>query len=69
MIYKDTDVSQMRPPCAGFRRLSLCNLILCVLVLLYMCPHTNVYVSSYYCICVLILQALEASSCRMRTHM
>ncbi len=24
-------------------------------LLLYMCPHTTVYVSSYYCICVLIL--------------
>jgi hypothetical protein len=27
----------------------------CVLILLYMCPHTTIYVSSYYYICVLIL--------------
>jgi hypothetical protein len=26
-----------------------------VLILLYMCPHTTIYVSSYHCICVLIL--------------
>ncbi len=25
-----------------------------VLILLYMCPHTTIYVSSYYYICVLI---------------
>jgi hypothetical protein len=37
--------------------------LLCVLILLidyYMCPHTTVYVSSYYCIGVLILYV---SSC------
>jgi hypothetical protein len=28
---------------------------ICVLILLYMCPHTTIYVSSYYYICVLIL--------------
>jgi hypothetical protein len=28
---------------------------MCVLILLYMCPHTAVYVSSYCCMCVLIL--------------
>jgi hypothetical protein len=28
---------------------------ICVLILLYMCPHTTIYVSSYYFICVLIL--------------
>ena len=28
---------------------------ICVLILLYMCPHTAVYVSSYCYICVLIL--------------
>jgi hypothetical protein len=27
----------------------------CVLILLYMCPHTTIYVSSHYYICVLIL--------------
>jgi hypothetical protein len=27
----------------------------CVLILLYMCPHNTVYVPSYYNICVLIL--------------
>ena len=63
-IYMYTDASQMRPPCAGLKRLSLCSLILCVLVLLYMCPQTAIYVSSYYYIFVLILQALEAFSCQ-----
>ena len=28
---------------------------ICVLILPYMCPHTTIYVSSYYYICVLIL--------------
>jgi hypothetical protein len=28
---------------------------ICVLILLYMCPHTAIYVSSYCYICVLIL--------------
>jgi hypothetical protein len=28
---------------------------ICVLIILYMRPHTTIYVSSYYCICVLIL--------------
>jgi hypothetical protein len=28
---------------------------ICVLILIYMCPHTTIYVSSYYYICVLIL--------------
>jgi len=28
---------------------------MCVLILLYMCPHTAMYVSSYYYICVLIV--------------
>ncbi len=28
---------------------------ICVLILLYVCPHTAIYVSSYCCICVLIL--------------
>jgi hypothetical protein len=28
---------------------------ICVLMLLYMCPHTTICVSSYYYICVLIL--------------
>ena len=28
---------------------------ICVLILLYMCPHTTICVSSYYYICVLIL--------------
>jgi hypothetical protein len=32
----------------------LCGYI-CVLILLYMCPHIAVYVSSYCCICVLML--------------
>jgi hypothetical protein len=33
----------------------ICVLILlCVLIRLYMCPHTTIYVSSYYYICVLI---------------
>ena len=32
---------------------------ICVLILLYMCPHTAIYVSSYYYICVLILLHLE----------
>ena len=27
----------------------------CVLILLYMCPHTAIFVSSYCCICFLIL--------------
>ena len=30
-------------------------LLLCVLILLYMCPHTTICVSSYCYICVLIL--------------
>jgi hypothetical protein len=30
-------------------------LSLCVLILLCMCPHTTMYVSSYYYVCVLIL--------------
>jgi hypothetical protein len=29
--------------------------VVCVLILLYMCPHTTIYVSAYYCIGVLIL--------------
>jgi hypothetical protein len=29
-------------------------------VLLYMCPHTTIYVSSYYYICVLILRYMCA---------
>jgi hypothetical protein len=28
---------------------------MCVLVLLYVCPHATIYVSSFYYICVLIL--------------
>ncbi len=28
---------------------------ICVLMLLYMCPHATIYVSSYYYVCVLIL--------------
>ncbi len=28
---------------------------MCVLILLYMCPHTAMYVSSYYYVCVVIL--------------
>ena len=30
-------------------------MLLCVRILLYMCAHTTIYVSSYYYICVLIL--------------
>ena len=28
---------------------------LCVLILIYMCPHANIYVPSYYYICFLML--------------
>ncbi len=28
---------------------------ICVVILLYMCPHTTIYVSSYHYICVVIL--------------
>jgi hypothetical protein len=28
---------------------------ICVLILLYMCPQTTIYVSSYYYMCVLVL--------------
>jgi hypothetical protein len=37
---------------------------ICVLILLYMCPHTTIYVSSYYYIyiCVLILLHIYVSS-------
>ncbi len=31
------------------------NNLLCVRILLYMCPHTTIYVSSYYCMCPDIL--------------
>jgi hypothetical protein len=30
-------------------------ILLCVLILLYICPYPNVYLSSYYYICVCIL--------------
>jgi hypothetical protein len=33
----------------------ICVLYICVLIQLYMCPHTTIDVSSYYCTCVLIL--------------
>jgi hypothetical protein len=33
---------------------------ICVLILLYMCPHTAIYVSSYCYICVLILRSRVA---------
>jgi hypothetical protein len=33
---------------------------MCVLILLYMCPHTTIYVSSYYYIRVLILLYMSA---------
>jgi len=32
---------------------------MCVLILVYMCPHTTIYVSSYCYICVLILHVSE----------
>ncbi len=47
-------------------------ILLCVLILLYfLCPHTSVYVSwysvsSYYCICVLILLDQEHGKCSAR---
>jgi hypothetical protein len=52
--YEDTHIYRSIP-------VYVCVLILssyyyiCVLILLYMCPHTAIYVSSYYYICVLIL--------------
>jgi hypothetical protein len=35
---------------------------LCVLILLYTCAHTTIYVSSYYYMCVLILLTIYVSS-------
>jgi hypothetical protein len=46
---------------AGEARMLSYSILLCVLILLYMCPHSTIcvlillYVSSYYYICVLIL--------------
>jgi hypothetical protein len=34
-----------------------------VSILLYLCPHTTVYVSAYYCICVRILLHVSAYYC------
>jgi hypothetical protein len=50
---------------------TICVLILlCVLILPYMCPHTTIYVSSYYYICVLIillyLERQQRSALRLR---
>jgi hypothetical protein len=36
-------------------KLARCECYICVLMLLYLCPHTAVYVSSYCYVCVLIL--------------
>ena len=42
-------------------------MLLCVLILLYMCPHTAMYVSSYYYVCphttICVLVLLYVSSC------
>ncbi len=39
-----------------------------VLVLQYMCPHTTIFVSSYYCKCVLILLDVCAHATKGRRH-
>ena len=46
----------------------LCVLMphLCVLILLYICPHTAIYMSSCYYICVLILLYMKVT-CRRTT--
>jgi hypothetical protein len=36
--------------------------VMCVLILLYMCPHTTIYVSSYYCMCVFMKNVGENGS-------
>jgi hypothetical protein len=35
---------------------------MCVLILLYMFPHTTIYVSSYYCMCVFMKNVGENGS-------
>jgi hypothetical protein len=41
------------------------RLYIYVLILLYMCPHATIYVSSYHCICVLILLYILQKLLRM----
>jgi hypothetical protein len=36
---------------------------ICVLILLYMCPHTAIYVSAYYSVCVLMLLYVSSYYC------
>ena len=47
-------------PSAGAALYASSYYYICVLILLYMCPHTTIYVSSYYYISVLILLYVSA---------
>jgi hypothetical protein len=57
------DVPRMLACCAAFGDVDGAqelNITLCVLILLYMCPHTTIYVSSY-CSRLRMLEALNAA--------
>jgi hypothetical protein len=53
-----TTICGLRPSLYPFGRVARHHI--CVLILLNICPHTSIYVSSYFYVCVLIL--LHASS-------
>jgi hypothetical protein len=62
------DVPRMLACCAAFGDVDGAqelNITLCVLILLYMCPHTTIYVSSY-CSRLRMLEALNVS--KMSPH-